>query len=76
MIGIDMKKNELISKFARKGQTHTQAQVLAFDHNFFSAGQGKLIPHGAYYLARNERYLHLNTSAQTSERRSDSIEHR
>ena len=59
------------------GHTHTQAQVQVqtLDHDFPSTGQGKLIPHGLYDLARNEGYMHLNTSAQTSELCCDSIAH-
>lgn len=45
------------------------------DHDFPSAGQGKLIPHGLYDLARNEGYVHLNTSTDTSEFCCDSIAH-
>ena len=55
VLSIDTKKKELIGNFAREGQTHTQAQVQTFDHDFPSAGQGKLIPHGLYDLARKRR---------------------
>ena len=75
VISIDTKKKELIGNFAREGQTHTQAQVQTLDHDFPSAGQGKLIPHGLYDLARNEGYMHLNTSMKTSEFCCDSIAH-
>lgn len=75
VISIDTKKKELIGNFARDGQTHTQAQVQTFDHDFPSAGEGKLIPHGLYDLARNEGYMHLNTSTETSEFCCDSIAH-
>jgi len=75
VLSIDTKKKELIGNFAREGQTHTQAQVQTLDHDFPSAGQGKLIPHGLYDLARNEGYLHLNTSTETSEFCCDSIAH-
>lgn len=54
VISIDTKKKELIGNFARDGHTHTQAQVQTLDHDFPSAGDGKLIPHGLYDLARNE----------------------
>jgi hypothetical protein len=75
VLSIDTKKKELIGNFAREGQTHTQAQVQTLDHDFPSAGQGKLIPHGLYDLARNEGYLHLNISTETSEFCCDSIAH-
>lgn len=73
VISVDTKKKELIGNFAREGHTHTQAPVDALDHDFPSAGEGKLIPHGIYDLARNEGYLHLNTSHDTSEFCCDSI---
>jgi hypothetical protein len=40
---------------------------------FPAAGEGKLIPHGLYDLARNEGYIHLNTSHDTSELCRDSL---
>lgn len=73
VISVDTKKKELIGNFAREGRTHTQAPADALDHDFPSAGEGKLIPHGIYDLARNEGYLHLNTSHDTSELCCDSI---
>ena len=75
VISIDTKKKELIGNFAREGHTHTQAPVDALDHDFPSAGEGKLIPHGIYDLARNEGHIHLNTSHDTSEFCCDSIAH-
>ncbi len=75
VISIDTKKKELIGNFAREGHTYTQAQVDTLDHDFPSAGDGKLIPHGIYDMARNEGYLHLNTSHDTSEFCCDSIAH-
>lgn len=73
VISIDTKKKELIGNFARQGYTHTQAPVDVLDHDFPSAGKGKLIPHGIYDRVRNEGYVHLNTSHDTSEFCCDSI---
>lgn len=75
VISMDTKKKELIGDFAREGFTHTQTQVDTLDHDFPSAGEGKLIPHGLFDLARNEGYMHLNTSHDTSEFCCDSIAH-
>lgn len=75
VLSIDTKKKELIGNFARDGQTHTQVPVETLDHDFPSASEGKLIPHGLYDLARNEGFLHLNTSHDTSEFCGDSIAH-
>ena len=73
VISMDTKKQELIGNFAREGYTHTQAPVDVLDHDFPSAGTGKLIPHGIYDRVRNEGYVHLNTSHDTSEFCCDSI---
>lgn len=75
VLSIDTKKKELIGNFAREGDTLTQEPVDALDHDFPSAGEGKVIPHGLYDLARNEGYIHLNMSHDTSDFCCDSIEH-
>lgn len=75
MISIDSKKKALIGNFAREGHTHTQATVETLEHDFPSAGEGKPIPHGIYDLAKNEGYIHLNTSHDSSEFCCDSIAH-
>lgn len=75
VISMDTKKKELIGNFAREGRTYTQTQVDTLDHDFPSAGEGKVIPHGLYALARNEGYVHLNTSHDTSEFCCDSVAH-
>src|SRR5262249_38880823 len=50
VISIDTKKKELLGNFHRAGTTFTAETVETFDHDFGSAGQGKLIPHGVYDL--------------------------
>ena len=44
------------------------------DHDFASASDGKVIPHGIYDVAKNEASVHLNSSCDTSELACDSIE--
>ena len=44
VISIDTKKKELLGNFHRAGTTFTAETVETFDHDFGSAGQGKLIP--------------------------------
>ena len=73
VISIDTKKKELVGNFHRDGQTYTQQTVETFDHDFPSAGQGKLIPHGIFDLANNHAAIHLNTSHDTGELCCDSI---
>jgi hypothetical protein len=75
VISIDTKKKELIGNFSREGRTYTQTPVDTLDHDFPSAGEGKLIPHGIYDLARNQGHMNLNTSHDTSEFCCDSIAH-
>jgi len=75
VISVDTKKKELLGNFSREGQTFTQVGVETLDHDFPSAGDGKVIPHGIYDLARNEGYMHLNMSHDTSEFCCDSVGH-
>jgi hypothetical protein len=75
VISFDTKKKELIGNFSRDGETLTQMGVETLDHDFPSAGEGKVIPHGIYDLARNEGYMHLNMSHDTSEFCCDSVAH-
>jgi hypothetical protein len=73
VISIDTKKKELLGNFHRPGTTFTATTVATFDHDFGSAGQGKLIPHGVYDLIHQHAHIHLNTSHDTSELCCDSI---
>ena len=73
VISIDTKKKELLGNFHRPGQTFTAQTVETFDHDFSSAGQGKLIPHGIYDLANQHAHINLNTSHDTGELCCDSV---
>lgn len=73
VISIDTKKKELLGNFHRAGQTFTQQTVETYDHDFGSAGQGKLIPHGIYDLANQHAHITLNVSHDTGELCCDSI---
>ncbi len=73
VISIDTKKKEQLGNFHRPGQTYTEQTVETFDHDFPSAGDGKLIPHSIYDTTRNHAAIHLNTSHDTSELCCDSI---
>lgn len=73
VISIDTKKKELLGNFHRPGQTFTEQTVQTFDHDFGSAGQGKLIPHGIYDLANQHAHINLNTSHDTGELCCDSV---
>jgi hypothetical protein len=73
VLSIDTKKKELLGNFHRDGVIDTQEPVATNDHDFGSHGLGKLIPHGLYDVGRNEGFVHLNTSHDTSELACDSI---
>ena len=74
VLSIDTKKKELLGNFYREGVTDAVEPTIVNDHDFPSCGDGKVIPHGLYDLARNEAALHLNTSHDTSELACESIE--
>jgi Rhodopirellula transposase DDE domain len=73
VISIDTKKKELMGDFYRDGVIDTQATIEVNDHDFASMGSGTVIPHGIYDVGRNEGFMHLNTSHDTSELACDSI---
>lgn len=75
VVSMDTKKKELVGNFSREGHTLTQEPEETLDHDFISAGEGKVIPHGIYDLARNEGYMHLNMSHDTSDFCCDSLAH-
>lgn len=66
VISLDTQKKELLGHFHRAGTTFTAETVATFDHDFGSAGQGKLIPHGIYDVMNHHAPIHLNTSHDTS----------
>jgi hypothetical protein len=73
VISIDTKKKELLGNFYRDGKIDTQETIETNDHDFGSAGSGTVIPHGVYDVGRNQGFIHLNTSHDTSELACDSI---
>jgi hypothetical protein len=74
VISIDTKKKELLGNFYRDGKIDTQEMIETNDHDFGSAGSGVVIPHGVYDVGRNQGFIHLNTSHDTSELACDSLE--
>ena len=73
VISIDTKKKELMGDFYRDGVIETQATIEVNDHDFGSMSSGTVIPHGICDVGRNEGFIHLNTSHDTSELACDSI---
>jgi hypothetical protein len=73
VLSIDTKKKELLGDFYRDGVVDTRETITTNDHDFPSRGGGKVIPHGLYDVGRNEGFVHLNTSHDTSELACDRI---
>jgi hypothetical protein len=73
VLSMDTKKKELLGNFYRDGKIDTQETIETNDHDFGSAAVGKVIPHGLYDVGKNQGYIHLNTSHDTSELACDSI---
>lgn len=67
VISIDTKKKELLGDFFRPGRGWTNGQVRAFDHDFPSAADGKVIPYGVYDVVANAGFVLLASGADTGE---------
>jgi len=73
VISMDTKKKEFLGRLYRDGRVYTQQAIKAYDHDFPSWAEGAIIPHGLYDVARNEGYLHLGLSRDTSQFACDSF---
>ena len=73
VLSMDTKKKEFLGNLYREGRVYTRQAIRAFDHDFPSWAEGVIIPHGFYDLARNEGYLHLGLSRDTSQFACDSL---
>ena len=73
VISIDSKKKERLGHFYREGVTDAVEPTIVNDHDFASYGNGQVIPHGIYDLARNQACLHLNISCDTTEFACESL---
>jgi hypothetical protein len=73
VISIDTKKKELLGDFFRPGRGWTNGHVRALDHDFPSAGSGKVIPYGVYDLTANEGFVLLATGSDTGELACDAL---
>jgi Rhodopirellula transposase DDE domain len=73
VISMDTKKKELLGNFYHDGKIDTQETIETNDHDFGSARAGVVIPHGLYDVGRNQGFVHLKTSHDTSELACDSI---
>ena len=73
VISIDTKKKELIGNLFRPGSLYTSQTVETFDHDFPSLACGVAIPHGIYDLKKNQGFVNIGTSHDTSEFAVDSL---
>ena len=73
MVSVDTKKKELIGNLYRKGKIYTTETIEVLDHDFPTLAEGVAVPHAIYDLARNEAYVSIGTSRDTSEFACDSI---
>jgi Rhodopirellula transposase DDE domain len=73
VISMDTKKKELLGDFFRDGKIDTRETIETNDHDFVSMGAGTVIPHGLYDVGKNQGFIHLNTSHDTSELACDSL---
>jgi len=66
ILSIDTKKKEFLGTLYRDGKVYCQQALKAFDHDFPSLASGVIIPHGIYDLARNQGWIHLGLSRDTT----------
>ena len=73
VISVDTKSRELIGLFHQSGRTWHQESIKVFDHDFPSDSKGIALPYGIYDLSRNEGFVCVGTSCDTSQFAVDSI---
>ena len=73
VISIDTKKKEHLGNFYRDGRLYTRDEIQVLDHDFPSAADGIVIPHGIYDVRRNQGHLNLGSTHDTSEFACDSV---
>ena len=73
VLSIDTKKKEFLGTLYRDGKVYCQQARKAFDHDCPSLASGVIIPHGIYDLARNQGWIHVGLSRDTTEFACDSL---
>ena len=75
VISIDAKKKENIGNFINKGRTYRKKKepTKVVDHDFPIKELGKVTPYGVYDTGRNEGFVNLGISSDTSEFAAESI---
>lgn len=67
VVSVDTKKKELIGNFKNSGRVWAKGEIEVLDHDFPSYGKGKAIPYGTYDVNRNEGFVNVGMSSDTSE---------
>nr|WP_263459092.1 ISAzo13 family transposase [Bathymodiolus platifrons methanotrophic gill symbiont] len=75
ILSVDTKKKEKIGNLSREGKIYTTETIEVYDHDFPSLAEGVAVPHTVYDQARNEAYVTVGTSRDTSEFACDSLRH-
>jgi hypothetical protein len=73
VISVDTKSRELVGAFHQSGRKWSQEPIKVFDHDFPSDAKGVALPYGIYDLTRNEGFVSVGTSRDTSQFAVDSI---
>jgi len=75
VISVDTKKKELVGNFKNAGRTwgKTGHSVDVLDHDFKSYSEGVAVPYGTYDIQRNEGFVNVGMSSDTSEFAVNSI---
>lgn len=66
VISVDTKSRELIGPFHQAGKKWSREPIKVFDHDFPSDASGVAIPYGIYDPFRNEGFVGIGTSRDTS----------
>jgi hypothetical protein len=75
VISIDAKKKELVGNFKNNGKTYRKKKnpTKVLDHDFPVKELGKVTPYGIYDINKNEGFVNLGISKDTSEFAVESI---
>ena len=75
VISVDTKKKELVGNFKNDGRVWTpkKSSIKVLDHDFRSCAKGIAIPYGAYDVSKNEGFVNVGITSDTSEFAVNSI---
>lgn len=73
VISVDTKKKELIGDFKRSGQSWCKDAEEVNEYDFPSFAICKAVPYGIYDVSKNQGFVYVGTSGNTSEFATDAI---